>query len=694
MKRPLYTAGLVFLPVMWAAFFIDWQDALLLSGALAIAGVLMGLTRRQELRVVCLCLFSGAVALGAYAGYVVGTIEPVEALAGQEVEAIGVVTRVDYYSSTSYYEIKAHFPAYPQLPATQVRIGCVDQLRIQPGQGIRIRFIPELSRERPNATRYQARGVLVQDFVSAAQVERAQPPFPVTAWFLRIREHLAEKLSPLMTVEGGQVISTMVLGTTGMVSADLSTAFNRTGTTHLLSISGMHLSILIAAAQRLLEKLRLPRRAVSLLCMGVILGYAALVGFSAAVLRSASMWLIMLLGPVLSRRSDGLNSLGCACIFLCILRPYWALSMGLWLSAVSTWGILLVGSKWSDRLYNRLKGKDVLRNRFLKAMVAPVMISVSAALFTMPLQVAMSGYVSLVSPLTNLLVTPFVGISVVAGLLAAFLPLPLAKPVAWAADFAVSMIDEIARLFAKAPGAVWPLNQRYLLVWVAAAGVAVLLVRVCKGGRKAWLVSGALCVIALCIGSIFHTTMRQNKVELVTLENINTAVLIRGKQAVLLGAPQKYDGTRLVEYLTFRGIDQVDALVAWDSTALMNSGLTRVCEDFPVDFVIGPHDPVVLAALSTACRADAYTAQGLSMEVLGGVVLRPLPEQEGLFIAAGQEIYFQSPKEYAILEKDPPPYSGTLFREGVAVKYRDGQAFLPRKEFFYGETRLILESSP
>ncbi len=181
-----------------------------------------------------------------------------------------------------------------------------------------------------------------------------------------------------------------------------------------------------------------------------VVGAAGIAGFvlvaraEPSVLRAAVMGTVALVGMGANGRDRGTRALGVATVVLLLLDPGLASAIGFALSVLATAGILLLAPGWRDALARWLP-------RWLAEAVA---VPAAAQLACTPLIAAISGQVSLVAVLANLLAAPAVGPATVLGLLGGLLTLvapPLGRLVGAGAGWCVAWIVEVARQMASLP---------------------------------------------------------------------------------------------------------------------------------------------------------------------------------------------------------------------------------------------------
>jgi competence protein ComEC len=209
-----------------------------------------------------------------------------------------------------------------------------------------------------------------------------------------LREALAEPLRRLIPEPESGIVRGIVLGERAGVDADLAAAFARSGTAHLLAISGFNMT-LVATGVSLVARGRLPPLlTASATALGVV-AYSVLVGLAPSVVRAALMATVAACGLAFGRRAATVNALALAVAAMVALDASTIVDAGFLLSATATGGLLFLGDPLSRRL------------AFLPPAVREgLATTLAATLPTLPLIAAFFGRVSLVSPLANLAAVP------------------------------------------------------------------------------------------------------------------------------------------------------------------------------------------------------------------------------------------------------------------------------------------------
>ncbi len=259
-----------------------------------------------------------------------------------------------------------------------------------------------------------------------------------------LRETLATVLLRLVPEPEGAVVVGIVLGERGAIGRDLADAFARSGTAHLLAVSGFNMT-LVASAVALALRGRLAPAGVAIATASALLSYALLVGPSPSVLRAGLMALAASLGLALGRPSVGVNALCLSVAALTALDPSIATAIGFQLSVAATAGLLGLQRPIAARL-----------GRLPSIPREGLATTLAASIPTVPIVAAAFGRISLVSPLANLvavpLFSPLLGLGIATAGLGALVQ-DAARPLGLACYLVAMAMRRLVELAAALPGA-------------------------------------------------------------------------------------------------------------------------------------------------------------------------------------------------------------------------------------------------
>ena len=225
---------------------------------------------------------------------------------------------------------------------------------------------------------------------------------PFYAVFYDLRTAINNLLYNNVYFDDAAVVSAMLLGDRNNLNPDFENNSKIAGITHMLVVSGMHLGIIFQLLSKILYTLKLRRGAAELLMLGAIFSMTAICGFTPSILRAALTYVIIVIGNLIFRKPDSLNSLGAATIILLFFNPFGFGNLSLLLSLFSTFGLLFICPIFQDTIISIIS-KMYSPGKITKAIVFSVSQSLSATVATMPICILGMGYISLISPITNLL---------------------------------------------------------------------------------------------------------------------------------------------------------------------------------------------------------------------------------------------------------------------------------------------------
>ncbi len=193
----------------------------------------------------------------------------------------------------------------------------------------------------------------------------------------------------------------MLIGETGDLSKSLYQSYSKVGLTHILVVSGFNLTI-IATSLSYLSKI-VSRQIATMVSLASIWFFVFLTGASSGVVRAGIMATIFLLARSYGRINSSFYALLLTTVFITIINPLRLLyDIGLQLSISATYGVLSV---------YRIQSNINLDSKLLE-FVFP---TVGAIVFTMPLVAFYFGTLSIISPVANFVVLPFIPLEMLLG---------------------------------------------------------------------------------------------------------------------------------------------------------------------------------------------------------------------------------------------------------------------------------------
>lgn len=231
---------------------------------------------------------------------------------------------------------------------------------------------------------------------SILSIQKAGPSF--FSSIFDFKRSIETRIQSLYFEPEASFVAGLLLGSRKGLPDQLTLAFQRTGLSHIVAISGYNISLLVAALFYVLSFLDFKKRII-LSSVGILI-FVILVGASAAVLRAGLMGLLTLWGLYAGRKSQALFGLLWSALIMTLINPYTLIyDIGFQLSFAATLGILL--------FHPMLSGVLPEWKRFVWIRES-LLLTLSAQITTTPFMLFYFGRFSLVSPVANLLVAPFI----------------------------------------------------------------------------------------------------------------------------------------------------------------------------------------------------------------------------------------------------------------------------------------------
>lgn len=373
----------------------------------------------------------------------------------------------------------------------------------------------------------------------------------------------------------------------------LESSFQKTGLSHIVAVSGMHLSFALAVPRLFIKN----RKRFSLISIPCILFFMAFAGFSPSVCRAGIMHLCVAAANLSRREPDEYTSLFTAVFVILLFDPYAAASISLQLSFSSVLGIMMFSSK----IYSGLSAPILKLPKFPRYLLNTVInlfsASVGALVFTVPLSALHFGQVSIVAPVTSILVLCILSFTFVLCILAcaaAMVYAPVGILTAHIASLPLRYIMWISRSLASLPFASVYTSNTLAVVWLVLTYALFLLLFIKKRPPRAYLTPVCMSVIALLIIMLIPSarsgnssmelsvlSVGQGQCIVVTTDNM-TAVIDCGSSG------SEDAGEIAADYLHSRGITDIDYLILTHYHADHVNGVPDLISDIDTQTLIIP----------------------------------------------------------------------------------------------------------
>ncbi|MDD5394168.1 MAG: DNA internalization-related competence protein ComEC/Rec2 [Thiothrix sp.] len=413
------------------------------------------------------------------------------------------------------------------------------------------------------------------------------------------------------------VVQGLAVADTAAVTQDQWEIFRKTGTIHLLAISGLHITMMaglgllpVWLVWRLFPNLylRLPLRvAAGLLGGGLATGYSLLAGFNIPTQRTLAMLLVMVLGLVWRRQIPFSVTLCLALLLVLLLDPLASLSVGFWLSFLSVMLLVLLGGR------QRKAGK-----------AAVVWVQLLMSLGTIPLAAGFFGMVSLSSPLANMLAIPVVTFVVTPLVLLGMLLCgwwSTGAALVWSA--AAWLLDWLGQALAWL--ADLPLSAVYLplvpLPWLALALLGFVLLCLPRGLPGRWL--GVLLLLPMLLYSPDRPEAGAFRVDVLDVGQGLASVVQTAQHTLVFDTGPKSSETFdtgelvLLPWLRGQGISHLDRLIVSHADNDHSGGAQALWAEMPADDLWVSHLQTLPGVAENLCgRGQHWEWDGVTFTIL------------------------------------------------------------------------------
>ncbi len=236
----------------------------------------------------------------------------------------------------------------------------------------------------------------------------------------KIRTVIVDALFTNMSYDSASALAGIVVGEDFYQSKMFTEAVRNSGVSHIMVVSGMHMTLICGSVYSILKRSQLSSRVSAVIVFAVTVILMIICGFTPSVLRAGISYIIMVIGMFFLKRSNGMVSLCLAVILMVIYNPYITGSVGFLLSVASTVGILVI--------YPELLARVHIHNKLLYIIADLFLMTASAMLATLPILFIFFGEVSGVALIVNMLISHIVNAVLVLAVIGVLLaPLPFGE---------------------------------------------------------------------------------------------------------------------------------------------------------------------------------------------------------------------------------------------------------------------------
>lgn len=422
---------------------------------------------------------------------------------------------------------------------------------------------------------YKSKGIFL-NFRYVGNVSFTENNFSVLKIAYRYRNFVTDKIDENMSETEGAFLKAMLLGDKSGLDENTKTALNRSGIGHIMAVSGIHMTLIYMFVTNILFSLRIfNRKSVFVISMILVGFFCVMTGLSMSSLRAFIMLFICGIAGCSKYKSDTMNSLGIAGIILTGINPYAIGDTGFILSIAGVIGCSAVNDSVSETVakeicsyyYISLKGKFFDADR-VKGKISNYLSPFCAYAATFPFTVLYFDEVSVISPISNMLLVPLCTLSLLLCALSAFLG---------EAPFISEILLRLSEIFCKpvlylsgvisnSPPLFIPTGSIYVklsavFIMGLIIGISFMLKDFFKG-----FICGLICsiVVIVSVNTVNFLKSDDTYVAYVNSDGYSAVIVINGLRASVFDLNSGESAAK--KYLTQNGIYYTDMVYANDDT--------------------------------------------------------------------------------------------------------------------------------
>lgn len=204
-------------------------------------------------------------------------------------------------------------------------------------------------------------------------------------------------LDSSLDFENSNILKSIIFGNQGYLSKEKLDLFSKTGTAHIMAVSGLHVGLIVIIIDKFLKLIKVGRNIRLYFITIILIFYGYMVYFPISIVRAGAMYILYIIGYFLQRRYDSINTLFLIGFVLLIYRPMTVFSISFQLSFIATLSILLLSPILNKEL-----------NKIIGSLSSLVSITLAAQIGTLPIMAYHFKQISLISLLTNIMIVPII----------------------------------------------------------------------------------------------------------------------------------------------------------------------------------------------------------------------------------------------------------------------------------------------
>lgn len=370
-----------------------------------------------------------------------------------------------------------------------------------------------------------------------------------------IQKHIKDTRNGTLTDEEGNLLLAILLGDKDKLSEDIQESFKTSNLSHMLAVSGAHVSYIILGLTYVLQNSIIGKKNGKIVCIFFLLVFMAITNFTPSVTRACIMAILTLFSGIIYRKSDVYTNISVAALITLIFNPYSLLDLGFQLSYGGTIGIII----FIKRIQEKKSNSKVIN--YIKQMA---LVSIYANIIIIPIMMYHFNTVSFTFIISNIMASPILGIIVITGFLfiiASITVKPLTRLIAIFIKPILSILIKISQICSKLPFSNILVVTPYMFNVISYYAIILYCIKSKKNNKCKIII--CLLIVLILINFIIYIFPQKLRIFFIDVgQGDSTLIITPDKKTVLIdgGGSDSFDvGEKvLLPYLLDRRILKID----------------------------------------------------------------------------------------------------------------------------------------
>lgn len=398
-----------------------------------------------------------------------------------------------------------------------------------------------------------------------------------------IQKYIKDTINGTLTDEEGNLLLAILLGDKDKLSEDIQESFKTSNLSHMLAVSGAHVSYIILGLTYVLQNSIIGKKNGKIVCIIFLLAFMAITNFTPSVTRACIMAILILLSSIIYRKSDVYTNISVAALITLIFNPYSLLDLGFQLSYGGTIGIII----FIKRIQEKKSNSKVIN--YIKQMA---LVSIYANIIIIPIMMYHFNTVSFTFIISNIMASPILGIIVITGFLFIITSItvkPLTRLIAIFIKPILSILIKISQICSKLPFSNILVVTPYMFNVISYYAIILYCIKSKKNNKCKIII--CLLIVLILINFIIYIFPQKLRIFFIDVgQGDSTLIITPDKKTVLIdgGGSDSFDvGEKvLLPYLLDRRILKIDYVLISHFDTDHATGVAQILGKIDVSSII------------------------------------------------------------------------------------------------------------